>query len=646
MKVDYFRACSLILFSLTTYLFAATMATPSRNTRARSRQTTPSGVLPAVDRRTSHGYGARGKANLHNQLAAAGTTLAEGFTTARGMEPLLEESVLDEEERTPVPHRRQGTVVESFALYEGSQRSQRRENAMPPPPPPPHPPAPPAARRAPSPPPPTEPWPLSVLLFAIPRYLWRNFWSLLVGALILGIAANVPMPHRAGLRRDAFFRGLKLAVGLPGYDRPPESAEALWMWVRYNSSLIDEFEGVPEIKDPQLQGWLNIRLREMIKELETNQTTLSDRVGSLEDFLPRRMVVDVVDDQLIIKDEFWQVLTSTLKGDTAIFDAFVAANEKAATEIAFAASEGHLSAALESKRVLSPDEMVDMLNRYVDALELKLESWADEQLAVTREQATRIAKEVSQNVASDSRSQLSVLVKSRIMANIYESLSAVNYFSPSNGAIVDPHHTSPTSLKPRKDPKVGWFGKSLKRPSPPPVAALKKWEEQGDCWCAAESTGIRGAAQLAIITENEIAPRRLIIEHIPATGTTKIDSAPRHFELWAEAFTVQKAEEMKDQFRQEYARYDAECTEAGAPTDTSVCITSGTYNIHAENWVQSFPMFIDMEDRFPAISAGKFYYRVMSNWQSSQTCTYRVRLTGTEMEETNTAQELYGKMRD
>jgi hypothetical protein len=47
-----------------------------------------------------------------------------------------------------------------------------------------------------------------------------------------------------------------VAAGLPGYDRPPEYAEALWLWVGYNSSLIDEFEGVPEIKDPQMQGWL------------------------------------------------------------------------------------------------------------------------------------------------------------------------------------------------------------------------------------------------------------------------------------------------------------------------------------------------------------------------------------------------------
>ena len=57
----------------------------------------------------------------------------------------------------------------------------------------------------------------------------------------------------------------------------------------YHLSPIDEFEGVPEIKDPQLQGWLNVRLNEMIKDLERNQTVPLDRVGALEEFLPRRM---------------------------------------------------------------------------------------------------------------------------------------------------------------------------------------------------------------------------------------------------------------------------------------------------------------------------------------------------------------------
>ena len=611
------------------------MATPSRNTRSRSRQGTPT-ALPAIDRKTSHGYGARGKANLSNQLAAAGTTLAEGFSTARAMDALLEESIVEEDEHVPQPQiQRQGTVVESFAAYEGSQRSQRSQKLPPPPPSPP----PPAARRAASPPPPTEPWSLSVLLFAVPRYLWRNLWSLLLGALILGIVAHISLPESAAWRRDRFFHGLKHSVGVPGYDQPPTATEEHWMWFRYNVSLAEDYKDIPNIKDPALQGMINVRLRQMIRDAENNHTALFNRVEALEEFLPPRMVVDVVDDQLVIKEEFWNVLASKLRGDSGMFDAFVAANEKAATEIARAASEEHLSTAMNSKRVLTPEDMMEMLNEQASDVDKKLETWSGEQLAMVRTQATQIAKEVAQDAASDPRTQLSVLIKSKIIANIYDSLSAVNYFSPNMGAIVDPHHSSPTALKPSK--KHAWFGRPLQQVTAPHVAAIQKWEETGECWCAAKSIGIKGKAQLAIITEHMIAPRRLIVEHIPRTGAQSIASAPQDIELWAEVFSVKEAEEWRRRFRMDHPQYDLECAEASPPTDTSVCIASGTYDIHAENWVQRFDTFIDMENRFPRMAAGKFYYRVMSNWRSEQTCTYRVRLTGQDIWELDNAPEAF-----
>jgi hypothetical protein len=601
------------------------MATPSRNTRSRSRQITPS-ALPAIDRQTSSAYGSRGKANLRSQLAAAGTTLAQGFTTARGLGALPE----DEEERTPQPQiQRQGTVVESFAHYEGSQRSSQHgsNNSMPPPPLP-QPPPPPAARRAASPPPPVEPWSLLVLLFAVPRYLWRNKWPIILGALFalfLGTVAHILLPYSAGAVRDQFFSGQKIAVGLPGYDQPLSPMEALY------KKFAEDWDTLPDIKDPVLQGLINMQLRKMIREGENNSTALFNRVDALEGYLPPRMVVDVVDDKLVIKEQFWNVLASKIRGDTTMFDAFVAANEKAATDIALAVSENQLSTAMENKRVLGPVQMMEILNDYAKDLDNKLETWSVEQLAITRKLATQVAKEVSQDMASDPRTQLSVLIKSRIIANIYESLSSVNYFSPHMGAVVDPRHSSPTALKPSK--RVGWFGGPIQQPTVPPATAIMQWGEAGECWCAAKSVGIHGKAQLAIMTEHTIIPRRLIIEHIPSAGAQTIGSAPQDFELWAEVFTDEKAEAWKRQLRHGHHHYDAECAQASPPTNTSVCIASGTYDIHAENWVQSFDMFMDLEDKFPRIGAGKFFYRVMTNWQSDQTCTYRVRLTGTDMDE-------------
>jgi hypothetical protein len=432
---------------------------------------------------------------------------------------------------------------------------------------------------------------------------------------------------------------MKHSIGVPGYDQPPTTTEEHWMWFRYNVSLAEDFQNLPSITDPALQGMINVRLRQMIRDADNNHTALFHRVEALEEFLPPRMVVDVLDGQLVIKEQFWNVLASKLRGDSGMFDAFVAANEKAATEIALAASEEHLSTALSTKRVLAPRDMMEMLNGYAKDLDSKLETWSSEQLAIVQSQATKIAKEVSRDAASDPKTQLSVLIKSKIIANIYDSLSAVNYFSPNMGAVIDPSHSSPTALRSSK--KVGWFGKPLQHLTAPPVAAIMKWEEAGECWCAAKSTGIRGKAQLGIMTEHKIAPRRLIIEHIPKTGTQSISSAPQDFELWAETSSAETAEEWRRQLRNGHPHYDAECAGASAPTDTSVCIASGTYDIHADNWVQSFDMFTGMENIFPQIGAVKFYYRVMSNWNSPQTCTYRVRLTGTDLDELNNAPEAF-----
>jgi hypothetical protein len=112
------------------------MATPGRTTRARSRQTTPvSAALPALDVRNSSAYGSRGRAPLHNQLAAEGITLAQGFTTARAgntIAPVFEESE-DEELHMQAPMSRLGTYVGSQANYESPIHSVMDRMSTPPP---------------------------------------------------------------------------------------------------------------------------------------------------------------------------------------------------------------------------------------------------------------------------------------------------------------------------------------------------------------------------------------------------------------------------------------------------------------------------------------------------------------------------------
>ncbi|GAB7330816.1 hypothetical protein MBLNU13_g02357t1 [Cladosporium sp. NU13] len=611
------------------------MATPGRATRSRSRQTTPQ-PLPAVDVRSSRAYGSRGRAQLNNQLAGEGMTLAEGFTTARaGVATVLEEPEDDYEElRSQQPMSRQGTYVGTDAQYESPAHSQRH-NSMPPPSP---------RRAAPHANDefPENPWTLSVLLFAVPRYLWRNLWAVLLGALLLGTAAHIKLPENAAARRDEFFRGLKIAVGVPGYEQPPSHLEKLWMFVRTKSFLKEELDGMPPPKDPMMQQLINVRLRGLISDLggnitavEGNHTALAERVSTIEEFLPRRMVVDVVNGNMIIGEDFWHALSDKFKGSDELFQSFVAANEEAATRLAENAADSQIQRALNDKRILGRDDLMEMLSQNGKDLEKRMsamiQSGTSEAISAAREIAAQVAREISESTPSDLRAQLSVLVKTNILQNTYDAMHSVNWFSPKMGAIVDPHHTSPTAKRPFEVENRGWFASKLKRVAPPPVAALMPWEETGDCWCASKTDDM-GKLQLAVLTEHKIMPENLIIEHIPQNAELDRGCTPKSWQLWAEIFDKEEAEDLKDKILRFHSHYSGCTQEDSPPSESSICIAQGTYDRRLENWVQSTRMLFYTDHPEARVETGKFYFRVLSNYGSSQTCIYRVRLTAHDIQ--------------
>ena len=611
------------------------MATPGRATRSRSRQTTPQ-PLPVVDVRFSRAYGSRGRAQLNNQLAGEGMTLAEGFTTARaGVATVPEEPEDDYEElRSQQQMSRQGTYVGTDAQYESPAHSQRL-NSMPPQSP----------RRA-TPQAndefPGNPRTLSVLLFAIPRYLWRNLWAVLLGALLLGTAANITLPGNAAARRDEFFRGLKIAVGVPGYDQPPSHLEKLWMFVRYKSFELDEIKNMPPVKEPLIQSMINVRFRTLLEELqgnatelEGNHTALAERVSTMEEFLPPRMVVDVIDGKMIISDDFWHALNDKMSGSSDFFDAFVAANEESASKLAKAAFDVNLEDALRTKRVLDRDAVMEALAQTGIELEKRISTMIHagtaEAVSATREIAAQVAREIAENTPSDLRAQLGVLAKSNMLQNTYDAMHSVNWFSPKMGAVVDPKHTSPTAKRPFEIENLGWFASKLKRVAPPPVAALMPWEETGDCWCAAKTDNM-GKLQLAVLTEHKIMPEKLIIEHIPQNAELDRGCTPQSWQLWAEIFDKEEAEDLKDKILRFHPHYSGCSQEDSPPSESSICIAQGTYNRRLENWVQSTRMLFYTDHPQARVETGKFYFRVLSNYGSSQTCIYRVRLTAHDIQ--------------
>ncbi|KAM0716023.1 hypothetical protein Q7P37_008537 [Cladosporium fusiforme] len=618
------------------------MATPARTTRARSRQATTPAPLPAVDVRQSHAYGSRGRANLRGQLAGEGATFVEAFTTGRsgaGSVPVLEESLVDEEELLPAqpPASRQGTVVDSIAHYEGTNIS-ARSGSMPPPPRP-------TAAASRFPPAATtttaaedsNPWTLSVLLFAIPRYLWRNLWALLLGAFICSSWAVMPLPDKLGAKRDRIIRGFKLQWDVPGYDQPPGELEKLWILTRHNSSLLSM--DMPPITEPALQQLVNIRLFGRQEDLDRNYTALAERITGMEEYIPRRMVVDIVDGEMSIREGFWLALREKLSGSPEMYDAFIAANEEIAARRTANAVNESLESAISSERLLTREETVKLLEEESRHLEKRLvemvQSKNDDAASIARAVATQVATQVAtEGKPTSFDAQLKLLVNAHMLSATYVALTSVNHFSPLLGAIVDPHHTSPTAPLKRKAPKVGWFSKSLQRSPNPPVAALTHWNEMGDCWCAAQSPEM-GHAQLAVITEHKIVPENFIIEHVPAVGRLGLTSAPKSFELWAETPSAQDAAEVKAAIRKWVgpSSHWATCNDYDdllGPTNTSVCIASGGYNAEDETWVKTYAMIANMGAL--DFAANKFYYRVNNNWGAVNTCTYRVRLTGRDTE--------------
>lgn len=125
-------------------------------------------------------------------------------------------------------------------------------------------------------------------------------------------------------------------------------------------------------------------------------------------------------------------------------------------------------------------------------------------------------------------------------------IGKINFFSPSSGATIIPHLTSPTRTQAFWFPyKLGLRMLGLRKSlSPPPITALEPWLDEGDCWCAAEVDTDNGSSRqhqrsqdsirLAVQVSQQIYPTELVIEHFPSTGSLEPGLAPKDIEIWAD----------------------------------------------------------------------------------------------------------------
>lgn len=476
-----------------------------------------------------------------------------------------------------------------------------------------------------------------ILLLAIPRYIWRNLWTLWLGGLIFGLLLIMPLPARLTLVRDTWIGGQKASLGLPGYSEPPGHLEKLWLHVRYRDLF--EANEIPDLFNlTDVQWQVNLMYLTRIQKLEARLGYLEGNVTLLKNDIPPLMVVDIVDGEQVIRPEFWTALRGKMAGDTQLWDSFVRANEETLTIAMDQAADTRLNTAIGDQRVLDRASFQGLMDESTRQLVYQFQKdfhEAKESMQYEiRETVSSAISELSERSPMNAKDKIMLMKRAMVVQNLYNSYASVNHLSLPAGARVDAQHTSP-SLKLRQEQDFFGYRYYTNVIHSPPVMALLKWDELGECWCAAHSEE-HGKAQLAINLNHYVYPNQVYIEHIPAQAALGIAAAPQDFEVWADAADAEQAEFFRAkiaEYYQEYPQKPYGCMDSSPPTDTAVCIAQGSYNIHLDNWVQQWSTIIDTKEI--GFVTRKVYFRFTSNWGAEHTCIYRVRLGAHEIEESD-----------
>ncbi|KAI7461652.1 hypothetical protein KC367_g7158 [Hortaea werneckii] len=454
----------------------------------------------------------------------------------------------------------------------------------------------------------------------LPAYLWN---LILVAIMVAGCLA-------VGFLCYNGFRTTFTPVVPTELEEFTTRLGALWIHYRMRTLELDQ---IP------LENWtqydIDSRQIVQINSLLERATDLEETVAlhekslrALDDILPPRLVVREVDGRVEIPQQFWEALLQKFSGEEAapLWQSFLTKNEDSVRQLANAAVESRMSDSTEMRRIVSADLFRDLLdenfgylNQHFNELLVDAER---RMLTRLRDEMEKTAQGVVEKTPAFSLShvQIQALASSNILRNVQNALHSVNFLSPALGARVNPHETSSTYYPPRK----GLFGGSAYLSGVrSPIEALSKWDEPGECWCAANSTAKgKGQAQITVHLGEKIWPGWLTIEHMPADGTLHIDAAPRDWELWLPARDKQHAQETTKILREDFIH----CT-GTPPSDKHVCVATGRYDIHGSNWVQSFTLYGERLEEL-GFATDKVTFRVNTNWGADHTCIYRLRLTG------------------
>jgi SUN domain-containing protein 1/2 len=392
-------------------------------------------------------------------------------------------------------------------------------------------------------------------------------------------------------------------------------------WIMPDDRFAKERQSLEEFKkgDGSIDDqYLWTHMKRLYNELDGRIGGMHDTITDLKDHLPEYMVVRrLPDGKREITDEFWNALVARAKSseNEGEWVGFLEKNQKKLRDIFGVSSTAHAS---DSRpEAISRQEFLSMVGEQYKKMSPQIDEKVREAIQGQALQIKAIAQSEAKKAIVDSI-RLHTLAQSNLLTNYELNLQKPNYFSLGLGAVIDPTLTSATfSNDPRPYANIARRF-ALSRPRSPPRAALDRWDEPGDCWCAAPNPSMNGQAQLTIIIPYPVYPQQVTIEHLPMSmmPAKKITNAPRTVELWVET----------DQHAQyQYSHREGTCQQGPAGW---TCLGSFTYNIHASNHQQTFDL-----DALSSVPVTKAMLRVTSNWGADHTCLYRVRLHGRDAAE-------------
>jgi SUN domain-containing protein 1/2 len=385
-----------------------------------------------------------------------------------------------------------------------------------------------------------------------------------------------------------------------------------------------EIERAKAYKENSEDHFLWGRMSNMDEKFSKSTREMRATLEELRHELPDMMIVRRKEDgSTEISEEFWSALLGKARSTETEADwhDFLEGSKKKLQDLlnpALHQDRGYTSTWPEA---VTREEFIRQIEKSYQDMTVRVDKKIDEAMRAHSTQFQTMVQAETRKTMMD-QIRLNSLAQANLVANYEHHLTKPNYFAPGLGAIVEPDLSSVTFNN-----KPGRFYEFVRRVTfmpgqNPPMAALTKWEEPGDCWCSAGQSGTSaGQAQLTVRLPRPVIPKQVTIEHVPMNmmPARNISNAPRDIELW-----VQTDAPINPYYsHRQMACHDPPPHSISGPAWK--CLGSFKYNIHASNHLQTFDLAGE-----PSEPVRRTMVRVISNWGATHTCLYQVRLHGTD----------------